>query len=186
MVIHHVDDAPHPQLVNVVHQALKILQSAILVWTAQAALSVHLSDGVNGHQPDDVRSQVSDAPQVPAHPLKGALGAVIAHKNGIHDLISTGFTGAFRHIDPPLKPHHIKISRFSLDGNPYFQKKPGPIQVRAFHPNPAPGKRPAAFWCRGAGDGRRSYPHPPPPRSRRPSSPPPGRRAGIPPPDRGR
>ena len=113
VVVDHVDDTFHVQGVDVVHQMLEVLQGAVFrvdgpvvpdgVGTAQRPLAAFLPDGMDGQEPDDVRAQGFDALQIPAHPLEGAPGGVVADKDGIHDLVPVGFGGVFGHRDTPFQ-----------------------------------------------------------------------------------
>ncbi len=107
MVVNHVDDALHPQPVGLVHQAVEVVQRAVLrvhppvvpdgVRAAQHPLAGLFPDGVDGQQPDHVRTQLPDTGQIPPHPLKGALLGVVTHKNGVDYLVPPGLFRVFRH-----------------------------------------------------------------------------------------
>ena len=88
MVIYHVDDALHAPAVDLLHQVDKILHAAVLgvhgtvvavgIRAAQAPLSVQNTDGVDGHQPDNIHPQRPDAVQIGLHRPEGSLGGVAA------------------------------------------------------------------------------------------------------------
>ena len=98
VVIHHVDDALHAVGVDVVHQALEVLQGAEFrihrpvipdgVGAAQLALPGLLSQRMDGQQPDDIRSQGLNPVQILPNALKGTLTAVIADVYRVKHLIA--------------------------------------------------------------------------------------------------
>ena len=113
VVVHHVDDAPHPQAVDVLHQAAKVLDGAVVrvhravvgdgVGAAHGPLPLPASDGMDGHKPEDIRPQGADPLQIPVDGLKGPLPAVVADKDRVHNLIATGLRRISRHIVLPPK-----------------------------------------------------------------------------------
>ena len=107
MVVYHVDDALHAAGVDGVHQMEELLTGAVLgvyipvipdgIGAAVLALAGFPSDGMDGHQPDDIRAQGANAVQILFQRGKGALFGVIPHKYGIEDLIPQRNVGIFCH-----------------------------------------------------------------------------------------
>ena len=163
VVVHHVDDALHPQLVDIVRQPPELLQRAVLrvhrpvvpdgVGAAQRALPVYLPDGVDGHQPDNVRPQPLDPPQILADLLKRPFSAVVAHKNGVHHLAPVPFIRIACHMDSPFL--------FHIRGYPGAEN-PRPGALERSIPQTAPGHNLVFRGGRkklgaGACQGERSY-----------------------------
>ena len=88
MVVHDVDDALHAAAVDLVHEVNKVLHGAVFridgavvavgIGTAEAALFIQHADGVDGHEPDDVRAEGADAVEVRLHRTEGSLRCVTA------------------------------------------------------------------------------------------------------------
>ena len=107
MVVHHVDDEPHAQIVSVRRQALQVLHRAVggvhpaivhdRVGRAHRALAPLDPDGMDRHEPDHVHAQVPDSAQVPPHRLEGALLGVVPDKYGIHHLTAQVLARVPRH-----------------------------------------------------------------------------------------
>ena len=107
MIIHHVDDALHTPGVDGIHQVAKILHGAIGrvdaavvavgIGTAEAALLPLHADGMDGHEPEDVRAQAADAVQIGLKGAEGALGRMVAHIDGIDQCIAQGKGRIFCH-----------------------------------------------------------------------------------------
>ena len=107
MVIDHIDDALHAPAVNFIHQRLEILHGAVLrvdgavvsvgIGAPHASLSPLLSDGVDGHEPDNVRAQRTDAIQIGNDGPEGTLGGMIAHVDGINHISAQADIGLLCH-----------------------------------------------------------------------------------------
>ena len=107
VVIHHVDDALHAPGVDGVHQMDEILPRAVLrvdaavvlngVGAAQGALAALHADGMDGHEPDDVRAQAAQAVQIALQRPEGAILRVVADKDAVDHLMQQVFVGVFRH-----------------------------------------------------------------------------------------
>ena len=101
MIIHHIDDTFHAEAVDILHQCLKILHCAVLrihrpvvgngVGAAQCAFACFLTDGMDGHKPDDINAQGFYPLQIAPQRLKGALLGMIADVDAVHYLIAVGF-----------------------------------------------------------------------------------------------
>ena len=67
MIVYHVDDALHAPVMDGVHQMAQILHRSHIridgtvvtdrVGTAHRPLTAFFPDGMNGHQPEDIRPQ---------------------------------------------------------------------------------------------------------------------------------
>ena len=122
VVIHHVDDALHAIIVNGVHQVEEVLQGAVLrvhraivpvgIGAAHAALAVGFPDGVDGHQPQDVRAQGPDPGQIRLHGPEGALGRVAADVQLIDHAAAQGGIG-FKGHGKYLPENYLRLSKNS-------------------------------------------------------------------------
>ena len=112
VVIYHVDDALHAPLMDLFHQAAEVLHGAVGrvhipvvpvgVGAAQAALLALDADGVDGHEPDNVRAQGLDPVQIRNHREECPLLRVAADINGIDHLILQSGVGIGRHGHPSV------------------------------------------------------------------------------------
>ena len=111
VVVDHVDHAFHAVRVDLAHQRFKVLHrtvgrvdGAVItvgIGAAQRAFLALDADGVNGHQPDDIRPQRADAVEVGNDGAEGALRRVVADVNGIDHLILQSRIGVCSHVALP-------------------------------------------------------------------------------------
>ena len=107
VVIHYVDDALHAPVVDGVHQMAQVVDGAHVgvhrpvvpdgVGAAHGALAALLADGVDGHQPQDIRTQPLQAVEVALQGTEGALLRVSADENAVNDLVPQGEIGVACH-----------------------------------------------------------------------------------------
>ena len=100
VVVDHVDDAFHAAGVDGLHQVEEILPRTVFrvdgpvvadgVGAAQRALAALYPDGVDGHEPQDVRAESADAVQVALQGAERALRGVAADKDAVNDLMGQG------------------------------------------------------------------------------------------------
>ena len=98
VVIHHVDDTLHAPVVDGVYQMAQVVDGAHVrvhcpvvpdgVGAAHGALAALLADGMNGHQPQDIRAQRPQAVKIALQSAEGALLRVSANKNTVNYLMS--------------------------------------------------------------------------------------------------
>ena len=96
MVIYHVDQHFHTARVDLVDEGLEVLHSsvggvyitvvAVCIGAAETALLALRADGMDGHEPDDVRAEGADAVQIGDHGAEGSLRRVRADVDGVDDL----------------------------------------------------------------------------------------------------
>ena len=96
VVIYHIDHDLHAARVDLVHQLLEVLQRAVggvyaavvpvCVGAAEAPLLPLNADGVDGHEPDDVRPEGADAVQIGDNGAEGPLRGMRADIYGVNDL----------------------------------------------------------------------------------------------------
>ena len=112
VVVDHIDHAFHAVRVDLAHQRFKVLHRAVGrvdgaviavgIGAAQRAFLALDADGVNGHQPDDIRPQRADAVEVGNDGAESALRRVVADVNGIDHLILQAWVGVCSHaVLPP-------------------------------------------------------------------------------------
>ena len=111
VVVDHVDHAFHAACVDLAHQRFKVLHCAVGgvdgaviavgIGAAQRALLALDADGVDGHQPDDIRPQRTDAIEVGNDGAESALRRVVADVNGIDHLILQAWVGVCSHAALP-------------------------------------------------------------------------------------
>ena len=97
MIIHHIDDAFHSAFMDCVHQRLKIRHRSVFrihipvipvgVGAAEAALLPLNPDGMDRHQPDDIRPQLPDPVQIRNHGAKASFLGMGPHINRINHLL---------------------------------------------------------------------------------------------------
>ena len=119
VVVDDVDDALHAPDVDGVHQMAEILHGAVLrvhapvvtdgVGTAQRALAPLLPDGVDGHEPHNVRSQRPQPIQIALQRPEGALRRVVSHEHAVDQLMLQCLIRIHCHIDCLLSPEVLKI-----------------------------------------------------------------------------
>ena len=119
VVVHHVDDALHAPDVDGVHQMAEVLHGAVLrvhrpvilygVGTAQRPLPPLRADGVDGHQPHDVRAQRLQPVQIPLQRPECALRGVVPHEHAVDQLMLQCLIRIHCHIDCLLSPEVLKI-----------------------------------------------------------------------------
>ena len=97
MVIHHVNDALHAPLVDGIHQMPQVILRTHVrvhrpvipdgVGASHSALASGLTDGMDGHQPEDVRPQPPQSVQICLQRPEGALLRVAADKDAVDHLM---------------------------------------------------------------------------------------------------
>ena len=100
VVVDHVDDAFHAAGMDGLHQVEEILPRAVFrvdgpvvadgVGAAQRALAALYPDGVDGHEPQDVRAKSADAVQVTLQGVERTLRGVAADEHAVNDLMGQG------------------------------------------------------------------------------------------------
>ena len=108
VIIDHVDHALHAALVNFIDQMDKVLHRAVFgvdraiipvgIGAAEAAFLVQTADGMDGHEPDDIHAQRTDAVEIRLNGAKRALGRVAADIQLIDDAAAQGRIGIDCHI----------------------------------------------------------------------------------------
>lgn len=139
VVVHHIDDALHAARVDRVHERLEIFKRAVLgidraviavrVGTAETALFALLADGVDGHEPDDIRSQRADAVKIGDHGAERPLRRMVAHIHAVNDLLAQRRTCILCHSDFSFAKHAGPGADRHRDGN-FFICFPQPSPPR--------------------------------------------------------
>ena len=93
MVVDHVDNALHSAGMDLIHKMPEVFHGAVLrvdravipvgIRAAQTSLLPRHTDGMDGHKPDDVRTQGLDTVQIGDQGVKGPLRCVVAYIDGI-------------------------------------------------------------------------------------------------------
>ena len=107
VVVHHVDDALHAAVVDSVHQMDKVLPCTVFrvnaavipdgVGTAQRPLAALHADGMDRHEPDDVRAKPAQTIQIALQPAECTFLGVVAYKDAVNDLMQQALVGVLRH-----------------------------------------------------------------------------------------
>ena len=123
MVIHHVDDALHAPVVDGVHQMAQVVHGAHVgvhrpvipdgIGAAHGALTALLADGVNGHQPQDIRTQRFQAVEIALQRTERALLGVSSNKHAVDHLPPQGEIGVNCHKKALLFEYYCSIERNS-------------------------------------------------------------------------
>ena len=103
VVVDHVDDAFHAAGMDGLYQVEEVLPRAVFrvdgpvvadgVGAAQRALAALRADGMDGHEPQDVRAESADTVQVALQGAERALRRVTADKDAVNDLMGQGLIG---------------------------------------------------------------------------------------------
>ncbi len=93
VVVNHVDDALHAPGVDRLHQMAEILLRTVFrvyatvvtdgVGTAQRAFAAHLANGMDRHQPHDIRTQRLQPVQISLQCPEGPLRRVVSHEHAV-------------------------------------------------------------------------------------------------------
>ena len=107
VVIHHINDALHTPLMDLLHQVQKILQCAVFrvhgavvpvgIGAAQASFFVQLPNRVDGHKPYNIHPQCRYPVQVRLYRLKGPLRCVAAYIYFIDHAAPQRIVGIYGH-----------------------------------------------------------------------------------------
>ena len=122
MIIHHIDHTFHAAPVDFLHQGSEVLHCAIgrvntaviavCIRTAEAAFLSNNTDGVDRHEPDDVRPQRLDPVQIRNDREEGSLFGMRPDINGINHLLLQVDVGISRHDEPPVRRYRDYTSFF--------------------------------------------------------------------------
>ena len=121
MVIHNIDHALHSVRMDLLHKRPEVRHCAVSgihasivavrVGAAERPLLPRNADGMDRHQPNNIRSKRTDAVKIVRNSAKCPFRRVIADVNGINDLVLQSRIGLKRHICfPPVQTSVLTLS----------------------------------------------------------------------------
>ena len=111
VVIDHINDELHPALVALPHQMLQILYRTHIgihgtvvtdgVGAAYAALAVHLADGMDGHEPQNIHAERAQTVKVALQCAERTFGGMITDEHAVQHCVTQRQIRIFCHFRSP-------------------------------------------------------------------------------------